>query len=470
MKNPRISPIVECAITGAVGGFACMGSCHVSLLAGPTAGAIYGALFGYLFARRCPTPGAGLIWGLGYSFLLWLAIPAGIQPIILGGAPAMGMLETARAHFSELAAYIACFGVPFGLVLGLLCSFRLRTGQIEFSVARALVVGALAGAIGGAVFGHWMSVGGWYFPLIARMLNSDSPSIGEALHYIFSIVIGCGFGLLFQRDVRGLGSSLGWGAGYAIMWWFLGPLTLLPLIGGKDIDWSYTNASNLFAVLAGHIMYGLIVGVVYAFIDKLWVRFFTESDPINREPEGPGVHAWNSVKWGAIASIAGGLLFSALLLPAGYLPKLAELAGGSSTLLGFAVNTLVSAGIGISYGLLFHREAPDIQSALCWGLVYGLMWWFAGPLTLLPLFLTGSFDWTVGSAGALLPLLVGHLLYGAVTASVFYVLEQRHNDWLLLDPRLAAREERLRRPVGTPAPGLWVFVLGLGVLLPIVLG
>jgi hypothetical protein len=470
MKSSRILAIITSTITGAIGGFGCMGSCHVSLLAGPAAGAVYGALFGCLFARRCANPGAGLIWGLGYAFLLWLAMPAGILPVISGAMPSMGMLDTARSHFPELVAYIVCFGVPLGPALGLLSAFRSHVKQSGFSLARALVVGALAGVIGGAVFGHWMSVGGWYFPLIARLLNSSSASTGELLHYVVSIVIGCGFGLLFQQDVRGLGSSLGWGAGYAIMWWFLGPLTLLPMAGRRGLDWSYTNAANLFPLLAGHIMYGLILGLVYAFIDMTWVQFFNESDPINREPEGPGVRGWNSVKWGAIASIAGGLLFSFLLLSAGYLPKLAALAGGSSAALGFVVNMVVSAGIGMSYGLLFQREAPNFASAICWGLLYGLIWWFGGPLTLLPLFLTGSFDWTVDAATALLPSLVGHLLYGAVTATVFFVLERSHSDWLMVDPRWAAREERLRRPVGTPAPGLWVFVLGLGVLLPIVLG
>jgi len=467
MNQSRLAAVIAGTLTGALGGLGCMMGCHLSLLAGPLAGAGYGALFGLLFARLCGNPGAGIVWGLGYAFLLWLAIPAGILPVLSGAMPSMGMLDTARAHFPELVGFIICLGLPVGLVLGLLPVLRLRRTRPHFSFSRALIVGGLAGAIGGIVFGRW--TGGWYFPLIASLVNS-SVSAGEWLHYAFSIVIGSGFGLFFQRDVRGLGSSLGWGTGYGIMWWFLGPLTLLPLAGRREIDWSYENAASLFGALVGHILYGLIAGLVYAFVDRLWVRFLSESDPINREPEGPGLRAWNSLKWGAIASVAGGLLFSLVLLSAGYLSKLAMMAGGSSPTLGFAVNMMGSAGIGVTYGLLFQREAPNAASGLCWGLLYGLIWWFAGPLTLLPLLLTGSCDWRVEAASALLPSLIGHLLYGAVTASVFLLLERRHANWLLLDPRWAAREARLTRPAGTAAPALWIFVLGLGVLLPIVLG
>ncbi len=206
-----------------------------------------------------------------------------------------------------------------------------------------------------------------HFPLIAGLIHLSSRNAGIALHFVFAFIIGASFGLLFQRDVRGYGSCLGWGFGYGIFWWFLGPMTLMPLWQGRGLDWSYQHGQELYGSLVGHIVYGLIVGVIYATADRLWIALFIESDPINCQPEPPGSRTVRSIGWGALAG------------------------------------------------------------------------------------------------------LIGHLIYGVVTAVVFLVFERRHRDWMLLDLRFAARHARLRRPTGTPAPALWLLAVGLGVLLQIVL-
>jgi hypothetical protein len=460
--------VLACVIVGFLGGLVCLALGLATFVTGPLLGGLYGLLFAWLSSTRAVSPGAGLLWGLGYALLLWLVGPAGLFPFFSGAIPEMGMLDAARTHFSELFAYLFCFGAPLGLTMGIRGSLRPQPGLPLFNWPRALVVGGLAGIVGGWAFGQWMAQVG-FFPLIAGLVNSDSQMVGVTLHYIFAIIIGASFGLLFQRDVRGYGSSLSWGLSYGLFWWFLGPLTIMPIWQGQAVDWSYERGSALFGSLVGHAIYGLLVGLVYAAIDRLWLSFFVESDPIHREVEGPGTRTLQSLGWGAVASLAGGLLFSLVMVAVGFLPTVAALVGGVSPVLGFVVHMVISALIGMSFGLLFQYEAPNLGSGLAWGLVYGLAWWFIGPLTLLPILLGGSLTWTTEAAGALMPSLIGHLVYGAATALVFMLLQRRHQAWLLLDPRLAAREARRLRPVGTPAPAVWLFVLGLGVLLPIML-
>ena len=468
MSSSRTTGMIAGLAVGCLGGAVIWAIGLASLVTGVALGGLYGLLFALLVARRAVSPGAGLLWGLGYALLLWLVGPAGLFPL-LEGARAMGMLDTARAHFPELVAYLLLFGLPLGLTLGILGGLHPLPGQTGFSLPRALVVGGVAGIVGGWAFGKWMAQVN-FFPLIAGLVNSDSLMVGMTLHFVIAVVLGATFGMLFQRDVRGLGSCLGWGLAYGIFWWFLGPLTLLPILQGNQPDWSYHQGSALLGSLVGHVIYGLLLGLVYAALDRLWVGFFYSSDPINREVEGPGTRTLRSLGWGAVASLVGGLLFSLVMVATGALTQIANLVGGSSPVLGFAVHMGISTLIGMSYGVLFAYEAPDFGSGIAWGLLYGLTWWFVGHLTLLPVLLGGPFVWTTEAAAAGLPSLIGHLIYGAATACAFLLLERRHTGWLRLDPRIAAREARRQRPVGTPAPALWIFVLGLGVMLPVMLG
>jgi uncharacterized membrane protein YagU involved in acid resistance len=478
----QITLILNCAFVGMLGGIIAGGAPPIS---GIALGAIYGVVFALVFRQRARTPGSGLLWGVAYALLLWLALPAGLFAARSGDP--MGMADAARTHFPELVGYILGIGAPLGIVLGTFGpladanykvsqprSYATRSANPQsprpnqFSLPRAIVGGVIAGIVGGWAFGLWMKQVNFY-PLVANLIGSTSPETGQLVHFIIAVIIGITFGLLFQRDVRGHGSSMGWGMAYGFFWWFLGPLTLLPILLGQRPDWSFERGAALLGSLVGHVIYGLIAGLIYATVDRIWVGFFSESDPINREVEGSGSRSLQSLGRGALASIAGGLVFSIIMVATGALPVVASIVGGASPAFGFVVHMVIAALIGMTFGLLFQYEAPDFGSGVMWGLLYGLIWWFVGPLTLLPVLLGSSLAWNADAAGAALPSLIGHLFYGAALATVFFWLERRHQAWVMLDPRLAARESRRRRPIGTPAPALWFFTLGLGMILPVLL-
>ncbi|MGH2593207.1 MAG: hypothetical protein ACRDGG_06810, partial [Anaerolineae bacterium] len=188
MLSSRITPLAISVIIGGLGGAVVMALGLATFATGVVLGGVYGLVFALLGASRAVSPGAGLIWGLGYAFLLWLAGPAGVFPLF-GGMPEMGMLDVVRAHFPELVAYVLCFGLPLGVVLGAWGSLRMHSKQARFSLPRALVVGGLAGIVGGWAFGEWMASVD-FFPLIAGLVNSTSSEVGIMLHFAIAVLIG----------------------------------------------------------------------------------------------------------------------------------------------------------------------------------------------------------------------------------------------------------------------------------------
>ena len=470
--GPRSVASVEAAIgfvAGLGGGVAQSLALGTPIVQALLVGGAFGLVFGVLFARRATSAGAGLIWGLAAAFLMWLVFPAGLRPLFAQGVHSMAQLGDARDQFPLLVGYLVCLGMPVGLAVGIRGGLRLVGADTQFNWTRAIVAGGLAGLLGGFIFDRWMSAGE-FFPLLAGLSQLPSRTISLALQFLIAVLMGVIFGLLFQRDVRSYGSCMGWGVGYAILWWFLGPLTMLPFVSHVPLDWTSDAGSVMFGSLVGHILYGLILGVSYATLDKIWVRLFIQSDPLNREPHGPGLRVLQSLGWGALAGFVGGLIASPIMLKTGVLMKVAGLDTSFSNWHGLLVHLTVSTLIGMTFGILFRNESANLGAGVAWGWLFGLIWWYLGPMTLLPLMLTGVCDWSTDAASALLPSMMGHLIFGAVTAYVFLLLEHRYTRWLLLDPRIAMREKRRVRPVGTPAPALWFLVLGLGVLLPILLG
>src|SRR5271169_6489001 len=366
-RSVWMDPLLGLAL-GALGGLLESAVLSISLLHGGLFGAAFGLAFGLFFARRATSPGAGLIWGLGSSFLLWILTSGGFFHFVATTGRSAMTLQNAQGHFSQLVAYVLCLGMPVGVGLGVRGGFRAPRPEKKFAWGRAIVAGGFAGTLGGLIFGKWVSSGD-YFPLLVGFGELSSRRMTISLHFGIALLIGVIFGLLFQRDVRGYGSCMGWGLGFGIFWWFFGPLTLLRLAAGMPLDWSAEQGSAVFGSLVGHILYGLILGVAYATIDKIWVRLFIQSDPLNREIESPGLHVLRSLGWGAVAGLIGGLASLPVMIATGVLPKVAGVDTSFVGFRGLVIHLSVSALIGMTYGMLFRNETTSPGSSIAWGWV-----------------------------------------------------------------------------------------------------
>jgi hypothetical protein len=473
MAKPALAPrskLIDIALgvlVGILGGVLQSQILHASALSGIVLGAAFGLVFAFVFAQRATSAGAGLIWGLSSVLLMWVITPAvGMSAHSIHSSSQM--LAQVRDRFAELAAYLICLGAPTGLALGIRGGLLNASSNPPFHWSRAILAGGFAGIASGLFLGDW-SLHGGFFPLIAGLGSIESQTVEVVLQFAIAFLIGGSFGLLFQRDVRGYGSCMGWGLSYAVFCWFAGPLSLFPLLRGVPLNLPAALAADLFGALVGYTLFGILLGVLYAIFDKVWVRLFIQSDPLNREFEGPGFRLFRSLQWGAIAGVAGGIISSPFLFATHVLMNIVGVDTHLSTFHGFLVHLLVSTIIGVSYGVLFRDEASNLGMASAWGGMFGLIWWYIGPLTLLPLILTGEVDWRITAVSMLLPSLLGHLIYGACTASVFYIFEHNAANKQVFDSRMAARELRRLRPVGTPAPAVWFLAMALGIIIPLLL-
>ena len=452
-----------------------------------------GIVFGVILGPKVYSAGSGLIWGQAYGFLWWLIGPLTLIP----GLSGRGLSWSAAAApeiFPLLLGQTAAYGATLGLGYYFLSRAAARSRPIKMEPApdppkrhipmgqaivppliQALIIGGLGGIVGSWVFA-WGIETAEFFPLVAGLMGSNSMTVGRILHYLIGMVIGVSFGLLFYRDMHGIGSGLVWGLSYGLTWWIIGPLTLLPWFLGMQTrpDWSLTAAQAMFPPLIAHMLYGALVGLCYALFNRFWQILFVDSDPLNRALEGAGTRGLRSILMGQAGGIVGGLLFTIVMVGIGALPDVASLIGAKSSLVGFIVHLVISIIIGSSYGLLFQRETSGYGSGLAWGMVYGLLWWLLGALTLFPILLRQPVDWSLATAALRYPSLVGHLLYGAGLGLFFQYLARRYDTELSGrawpgGPGRPVQPPARYRPAGTPASALWIVTLGLGVMLPLLL-
>ena len=139
--------------------------------------------------------------------------------------------------------------------------------------------GIVAGLVAGVAFGVAMQMmsaptpDGGSMPMIvmvAMVVRSQSVVVGWLYHLFNSAVIGAIFGWFVGNRLQSYAASLVWGALYGVAWWILGGLVLMPLLLGMSAFAPVATAdmqSVAIGSLVGHIMYGLILGLGFVWLE-----------------------------------------------------------------------------------------------------------------------------------------------------------------------------------------------------------
>ncbi|MEX0659713.1 MAG: hypothetical protein WD080_11320 [Egibacteraceae bacterium] len=130
---------------------------------------------------------------------------------------------------------------------------------------------------------------------------------------------------------------------------------------------------------------------------------------------------------GIVGGLAGGVMFGALMHMMGMMGMIAGLVEQDSAGVGWAVHLAISTLFGVGYALTLGGASRSWAHAVGLGAVYGVVWWVAGALLIMPAYM-GMSVFQIGQMQ--MQSLMGHLLYGLALGLVFQAFtqssEQRH--------------------------------------------
>jgi uncharacterized membrane protein YagU involved in acid resistance len=392
---------------------------------------IIGSIFGVLVARQREL----LFWGLAYGVLWWFLGPLTLLPVLLG-RPVAWDVATARALVPSLLGHLV-YGAVTAAVLALWSrgERRLRPGLVVRAVAAGLIAGAVLGL-------------GWTGLVVGAL-------------------VGASHAVIFGDRDEGTGPAMIRGTAFGFVWWVLAAVTLPPLLDGRGLDWAPAAVRAAVASLPPYLLLGAGTALLTCWLGGLSRAVF--SDDVRHAQEGRLAGGRVISIWhGVIAGLAGGVIFTGVMVAVGFLPTVAAMVGSRSWVVGLVIHLLISQVVGVTYAIFFRRRSFDPASGIGWGVSYGFLWWVLGNLTLLPILLGSTPQWSDAALALGFPSLVGHLAYGAVLGLVYQRMEERVSPWhVTRSEATAARAAARHRQTLSAAPALWSLITCVALLIPI---
>lgn len=136
------------------------------------------------------------------------------------------------------------------------------TTRAASTLASRAAAGVAGGLAGGVVFGVLMHARDM-LPMVAQLIGGESVALGWLVHLFNSALFGAVFGVLVARwAARPLAAGAA-GLGYGLLWWVLGALLIMPAWLGMS-GMIFHVGENQWWSLLGHLVYGLVLGLVTA--------------------------------------------------------------------------------------------------------------------------------------------------------------------------------------------------------------
>lgn len=132
------------------------------------------------------------------------------------------------------------------------------------------------------------------------------------------------------------------------------------------------------------------------------------------------VFSKKNIWMGIISGVLAGIIFGFIMIKTGAFDEFAELLGRMNAFSVFLMHILYTAVLGVIFAIAFYQVGTDFFHCIMGGIVYGVIWWFLGNLTIAPLMMGYSVSWDYQTMLEAFPMLIGYLVFGLSLGIIYY--------------------------------------------------
>jgi len=279
----------------------------------------------------------------------------------------------------------------------------------------AVVASLVAGTAMGIPMQFLMGI----MPTVGALYGWENLAVGWVAHLFHGSV----FGVIFagvvslgplKKHAPRFPESVGVGVGYGVVIWVFGAVVAMPLwleaSGLPNPDVPNLNIMSL----AGHIVYGALIGGVFPAV-------YSFSDRVHVEADASAPTWLSALAAGGIAGVVMGLF---LWIPINLMPAVAALYGYESVEAGWVAHifhSLVFAMVfaGVASLPVLKRRVSRFPTSVLVGIAFGVAVWVFGAVVAMPLWLS-SIGMDAPTVPNVVPMsLLAHIVYGGVLGIVY---------------------------------------------------